>query len=204
MLIIGLTGGIGSGKSTVEKIFSALGVCVIDADTIAHSLCEPGKAGYQAIVEHMGASVLQPNGQIDRRKLRERTFNDEIERTWLESLLHPMIRRIMISKAQEATTPYCVLSIPLLTETMNFDHIDRILVVDAPETLQIERSMLRDHTTSDQVEKIMQAQNSREARLAHADDVIVNDQSLQALEDEVTFLHQCYLKIAISTDPLYH
>jgi dephospho-CoA kinase len=196
MLIIGLTGGIGSGKSAVEKVFCDLGVTVIDADTIAHSLSEPGKIGYQAIVEHFGAVILQPNGQIDRRKLRNCAFDNEAERDWLELTLHPMIRHEMKRQAREATSPYCVLSIPLLTETMSFDDIDRVLVIDAPEELQIARCCERDHSSPEQIQKIIQTQNSRDQRLAYADDVIVNDETLEDLQREVEFLHQCYLKLS--------
>ena len=195
-MIIGLTGGIGSGKSTVEQLFIDLGVTVIDADKIAHELSEPGKAGYQAITEHFGAEVLQSNGHIDRRKLRERIFNNEVERSWLEATLHPLIRREMYERAKTVNAPYCILSIPLLTETMNFDHIDRVLVIDAPTSLQIERTSQRDGMTKAQVQKILDSQNSREERLAYADDVIVNDQTVDALREEVKLLHQCYMKIA--------
>jgi dephospho-CoA kinase len=196
MLIIGLTGGIGSGKSTVENIFANLGVSIVDADSIAHTLSQPGEEGYQAIIEHFGAEILQPNGQINRLKLRDIAFDNDVERNWLESTLHPMIRRLMLKRTQEATSAYCILSIPLLTETKNFDHIDRVLVIDSPEELQIARSCERDNADIKQIEKIMQVQNSREERLAYADDVIVNDQGLNELQNEVEQLHQCYIKLA--------
>lgn len=195
-MIVGLTGGIGSGKSTVEKIFMALGVTVIDADQIAQSLSEPGMAGYQAITEHFGADVLQPNGHIDRRKLRDIIFNDEAERRWMENTLHPLVRHEMLTRAAQSNAAYCILSIPLLTETKNFDNIDRVLVVDAPEELQISRSCERDHMLPQQIEKIMQAQSSRDERLTYADDVILNDQSIDDLQHEVELLHKCYTKLS--------
>lgn len=198
MLIIGLTGGIGSGKSTVENMFADLGIDVIDADEIALEVCEPGEPGFQAIAEHFGANVLQPNGQIDRLKLRHIVFENEAERRWLETTLHPMIREIMYYRADDATSPYCILSIPLLTESNNFEYINRVLVIDAPEELQIARSCIRDKTDIEHIKKIIQAQNSRDERLSYADDVIVNDQDLDALRHEVDALHQCYLKIAES------
>ena len=195
-MIIGLTGGIGSGKSTVEKMFAELGITVIDADQISHSLSEPGMIGYQAITEHFGADVLQPNGRIDRRKLRDIIFNNASARNWLEMTLHPLIRHEMLNRAQHSDSPYCILSIPLLTETMNFEHIDRVLVIDAPEELQIARSCQRDGMSRQQIEKIMQAQNSRAQRLTYADDVIVNDQDIDDLRHEVELLHTCYSKIS--------
>jgi len=195
MFIIGLTGGIGSGKSTVEKMFRDLDIEVIDADSITHAICKPGEPGYQAITEHFGADILQSNGQIDRLKLRALAFDHENERRWLEQTLHPLIRQSMFEQAEKATSPYCILSIPLLTETQNFEQINRVLVIDAPEELQITRSCKRDNNDMNQIHKIMATQNSREQRLAYADDVILNDGSLEELQHEVQQLHTCYLKL---------
>ena len=192
MLTIGLTGGIGSGKSAVADLFKKLGISIIDADKIAHAITEPGKSGYHAITEHFGADILQPNGQLDRHKLRDLIFSNDAERQWLEAELHPIIRRDMRSQALDATSPYCMMVIPLLTESNNFDHIDRVLVVDLPEELQIARACERDHCDAAQIQKIMAAQNSRDERLTYADDVIENDGDLNALENEVTQLHQLY------------
>lgn len=196
MFIIGLTGGIGSGKSTVTHLFEQHGIGVIDADQIAHRISEPGQAGYQAITALFGADILQPNGQIDRRKLREQVFNNDLDRQRLESELHPIIRREMMHQATLVSSPYCILSIPLLTESNNFDGIDRTLVVDCPEAMQIERACIRDQISPEQAEQIMQAQNSRQERLSYADDVIMNDADMAQLETEVDALHNLYLTLA--------
>lgn len=196
MYIIGLTGGIGSGKSTVSQLFEQLGVGVIDADQIAHRISEPGQPGYQAITALFGADVLQPNGQIDRRKLRDIVFSDDLQRQQLESNLHPLIRREMLRQAELVSSPYCMLSIPLLTESNNLDGIDRTLVIDCPEDTQVERACIRDQMTIEQAEKIMAAQNSRDERLSYADDVILNDGDIAQLETEVDALHNLYLTLA--------
>lgn len=196
MFIIGLTGGIGSGKSTVTHLFEQHGIGIIDADQIAHRISEPGQSGYQAITALFGANILQPNGQIDRRRLRDMVFNDELERQRLETELHPMIRREMMHQAKLASSPYCILSIPLLTESNNFDGIDRILVIDCPEATQIERACMRDQTSTEQIKHILEAQNSREERLSYADDVIMNDGDMAQLEAEVDALHNLYLTLA--------
>lgn len=195
MMVIGLTGGIGSGKSTVADQFAALGVTIIDADKISHALCEPGELGYQAIVEHFGATILESSGRINRRALRELTFGNDVERQWLESALHPLIRHEMDQQTKKAKSPYCMLVIPLLTESNNRDHIDRVLVIDAPEELQLARACERDHSNLEQIKQIMAAQNSREERLSYADDVILNDSDLEHLQNEVAALHAAYLKM---------
>lgn len=196
MYIIGLTGGIGSGKSTVADLFKQHDVTVIDADDMARQLCEPGQEAYQAIIEHFGTDILQSNGSIDRSKLRQHIFDQDLERQWLEALLHPMIRRHMMTLAEDSESPYTILMIPLLTESNNFDGIDRILVVDVPETIQIARACERDHVDEMMIRKMMAAQNSREARLSYADDVIQNDEDLENLVSEVGLLHQMYLKLS--------
>lgn len=196
MYIIGLTGGIGSGKSTASQLFEKLGVGVIDADQIAHRISEPGQPGYQAITALFGADVLQPNGQIDRRKLRDIVFNDDLQRQQLESNLHPLIRREMLHQAELVSSPYCMLSIPLLTESNNLDGIDRTLVIDCPEATQLERACIRDQMTIEQAEKIMAAQNSRDERLSYADDVILNDGDIAQLKTDVEALHNLYLMLA--------
>ncbi len=196
MYIIGLTGGIGSGKSTVADLFKQQGVTVIDADDVARKICEPGQEAYQAIIEHFGANILQSNGSIDRSKLRQRIFEQDLERQWLESLLHPMIRRQMTELAKDSDSAYTILMIPLLTESNNFDDLDRTLVVDTPEPIQIERTCKRDHADEILIRKMMAAQNSRDERLSYADDVIQNDGDLESLAEEVALLHQMYLQLS--------
>lgn len=196
-MIVGLTGGIGSGKSTVADLFKKLHVPVIDADIISHQLCEPGAIGYNIIIEHFGVSILQDNGHIDRKKLRDIIFNQDTEREWLESMLHPLIRQKMHTQAKTTHSPYCIFVIPLLTESNNLDGIDRVLIVDAPASLQIERASNRDHTNSDDIRKIMDAQNSRGERLTYADDVILNDSDMASLERKVTELHNYYQTISM-------
>lgn len=197
MFIVGLTGGIGSGKSTAADIFKQHDITVIDADDITRKLCEPGQEAYQAIIEHFGTDILQSNGHIDRNKLRQRIFDQDLERQWLESLLHPMIRHQMLADAAQSDSAYTVLMIPLLTESNNYDGINRTLVIDTPEEIQIERACKRDHADKTLIKKMMAAQNSREQRLAYADDVIQNDEDLAQLTAEVELLHQMYLRLSI-------
>ncbi len=196
MYIIGLTGGIGSGKSTVATLFKKLGITVIDADSIAHQLTEPRQAGYQAILQRFGTYITQANKQLDRIKLRQLIFENPEERAWLESLLHPLIRAEMYQQALKAASPYCVMVIPLLSETSNLEHINRVLVVDVPESLQIERATQRDHCDEEQIKKIMATQSSREKRLSYADDVIQNDEDENRLLIEVHQLDALYRKLS--------
>lgn len=197
MFIVGLTGGIGSGKSTAEEIFASLGVTTVNADDIAHALTEPGEPVYEAMIAHFGSQILNEQGRIDRCKLRDYIFNHDHERLWLQQRLHPLVREKMIAIAEESKTLYTILSIPLLTESGSFDDINRILVIDAPESLQITRSTARDQTTAEQIAKIMQVQNSRIERLKYADDVIVNDSTLDDLRNKITQLHTDYVKLAL-------
>ena len=192
-LLIGLTGGIGSGKSTAAARFAALGVEVIDADVIARELVEPGSPVLEEIVQAFGADVLGEDGRLDRDALGRRAFADPQLRRRLEDLLHPRIRRLMAERARQAPGPYCVLVIPLLVETGQRNLVDRVLVVDAPEALQIERTLARDRSrTEEQVRALLAAQVSREARLAAADDVLVNDADLESLQRRVDALDARY------------
>lgn len=195
MLKIGLTGGIGSGKSAAAEMFSQLGVCVIDADEISHSLTQAGSPITQQIAEHFGEIVLKEKA-LDRRALGKIIFQDESSRKWLEDLLHPAIIQSMLARAKEAASPYCILVIPLLIEG-HFQHIvDRVLVIDTPVEMQIKRAMQRDQKTEAEIRAILQAQSSRETKLAHADDSILNDGSLETLEKAVNALHIKYLNLA--------
>ena len=194
--VVGLTGGIGSGKSAVSERFEALGIRVVDADIASRVVVEPGRPALKAIEEHFGSDVIAADGTLDRAALRKLVFADESERRWLEQLTHPLINAYMNEELQAATSPYAILSHPILIETGRQASCDRILVVDVPEELQLSRTMERDDNPESQVRAIMAAQASREERLAAADDVIVNDQGLDHLDSEVARLHAKYLELA--------
>ncbi|ABS77746.1 dephospho-CoA kinase [Coxiella burnetii] len=197
MLRIGLTGGIGSGKSTVANYFAELGAPVIDADQIAHEITKPDQAAFKQIINHFGSAVLTKGKFLNRTKLRELIFENPDDRQWLENLLHPLIIAKMKTQLKKIKAPYCILAIPLLAEaSQSVDFIDRILVVDAPETLQIQRTKSRDQLSDQQIQLILQSQSPREKRLAIADDVIVNDQTIPILRKAVFQLHCKYLQIA--------
>lgn len=196
MLRIGLTGGIGSGKSTVAALFARRGAPVVDTDEIAHRLAEPGTDAYSAIVAAFGNDILDAARRIDRKRLRGRVFNDPRERKRLEAILHPRIREEVRRRLAELDAPYCVVVVPLLLES-GFDKIiDRILVVDAPETLQVARTTARSELTEPEVRAVMAAQASRAERLEKADDVILNDADPAHLEREVARVHALYLSLA--------
>lgn len=195
MMKIGLTGGIGSGKSTVAQLFSELGIPVIDADVIAREVVMPGAKALTKIVEHFGSTILTTNGELDRQQLRQKVFSDSKERKWLEQLLHPLILEEMKSRAEQLHGDYCLLVIPLLLEIAPYEIIDRILVVDIPEELQIIRAQQRDNTNAAQIDAIIKTQVNRLQRLAVADDVIHNDGNLADLKKQVLELHQFYLDL---------
>jgi len=194
-LRIGLTGGIGSGKSTVAGMFEALGVPVIDADALGRELVAPGQPALAEVASAFGPEILTGDGHLDRRRLRELIFSDQAARRNLERILHPRIRDAMAARVRTLNAPYCLLSIPLLLETGQTEDVDRILVVDAPEALQIERTRHRDHTSTEQTQRILSRQVGRQERLAAADDVIVNDADLDRLSEQVHRLHRVYLAL---------
>lgn len=195
-MLVGLTGGIGAGKTTVAKFFQQLGVIVIDADEIAHQITQPNQAAYNKIVAHFGIAILTPDKKIDRKKLRHIIFNDLSQKQWLENLLHPIIIEIMQQQASKIKAPYIILAIPLLTEAKDqLQFLDRILVVDAPIHTQIVRASTRDQSNATDIEAIVDAQVERQHRLAIADDIIVNDSDLVSLENKVGELHQKYLAL---------
>jgi dephospho-CoA kinase len=196
MLRIGLTGGIGSGKSTVAALFATRGVPVIDTDEIAHRLSQPGQAAFDEIVRDFGQGILDENRRIDRNRLRERVFDNDDERRRLETILHPHIRAAAQEKLAELSAPYCVLVVPLLIESGFQDLTDRILVVDAHENMQIQRTAARSGMSEAEIRKIMSAQASRAQRLQKADDVIDNNSDRKKLEAEVERIHQWYLSLA--------
>lgn len=195
MVVVGLTGGIGSGKSTVARLFGNLGVHWVDADNVAREVVEPGTPALARIAEHFGTGILLPEGSLDRAGLRQIVFNDPSERAWLESLLHPIIRDELIRQLRPADyeLPYTLLVSPLLLETDQHNLVNRIVVVDVPVSVQIERTMARDANARDQVERIIAAQISREKRLERADDVIDNDRPMNEVERQVLDLHNRFL-----------
>jgi len=199
--VVGLTGGIGSGKSAAADAFAALGAHVVDTDAIAHALTAPGGAALPALREAFGAAVFAPGGALDRAALRRRVFAEPAARVRLEALLHPMIRaeaEAQLRRVVRADFCYALLVVPLLVETGAYrEHVDRIAVVDCPEETQIARTMARSGLARAEVEAIMAAQATRAARLAVADDVIDNAGDLAALRQRVSVLHDRYLKAAI-------
>lgn len=193
--LIGLTGGIGTGKSTVCKLFAERGVAVIDADAVAKELVALDQPALQAIVQEFGKGIIDAKGRLRRDRLRSLVFSDPERRKRLEKLLHPLILEEMLNRANRAGGPYCILCIPLLVETDQSSAVDRVLVVDAPQALQIQRVMERDHLTIDEIKAIMHAQASREDRLEAADDVIMNASDMTKLAEQVNALHQKYLAL---------
>jgi dephospho-CoA kinase len=195
-LRIGLTGGIASGKSTVAARFKELGIPVIDADDVARSVVAPGEPGLAQVIERFGSGVLAANGELDRRALRELIFADPTSRRDLEGILHPLIRADMERHESAATGPYAILAIPLLVEGASRGRVDRILVVDVDEDVQLERLITRDGSTAEQARAIVLAQASRADRLAAADDVLTNEGTIADLRRAVDRLHQRYLHLA--------
>ncbi len=197
---VGLTGGIGCGKTTVSDRFASHGVTVVDADLIAHEVTRAGEPVVVAIRETFGTDMVDADGVLDRAALRRVVFDDPDKRRQLESLLHPVIRERMNARAAAADSPYCILSIPLLVESHNAARVDRILVVDAPEVMR--RQWIRERSGLDdtQIDAIIDAQATREERLRVADDVIVNDGSIEQLHQRVDATHLRYLAWAASPD----
>ncbi|EPZ2458283.1 MULTISPECIES: dephospho-CoA kinase [Citrobacter] len=193
---VALTGGIGSGKSTVANAFADLGINIIDADIIARQVVEPGTPALKAIAEHFGSEVIAADGSLQRRILRERIFSDPDEKKWLNALLHPLIQQETQRQFQQATSPYLLWVVPLLVENALYKKADRVLVVDVTPETQLRRTMQRDDVTREHVEQILAAQATREARLAVADDVIDNNGAPDAIVSDVARLHALYLQFA--------
>ena len=193
---VALTGGIGSGKSTVANAFADLGINVIDADIIARQVVEPGQPALMAIAEHFGSALIAPDGSLQRRMLRERIFASPEEKSWLNALLHPLIQQETRRQFQQATSPYVLWVVPLLVENALYKQANRVLVVDVTPETQILRTMQRDDVTREHVEQILAAQATREARLTVADDVIDNNGAPDAIASDVARLHARYLQLA--------
>lgn len=197
LFTVGLTGGIGSGKSTVADQFAALGAAVVDTDQIAHALTAPHGAAMPALLEEFGAEFATPEGALDRAKMRQLVFSDAGARARLETILHPRIRDATAAAAAIATGPYVILVVPLLVESGSWaERVDRVLVVDCPETVQIRRVVSRNNLPEAQVRAIMAAQASRGQRLAAADDVILNDDGIELLAPQISQMHAFYLENA--------
>ena len=193
---VALTGGIGSGKSTVADEFAHLGVTVIDADIIARQVVEPGTPALLAIAERFGPQMINDDGSLNRRRLRERIFAHSEDKAWLNALLHPLIQQETRRQMQASTSPYLLWVVPLLVENRLTDKADRVLVVDVPKETQIERTIHRDGVSREHAEHILAAQATREQRLAAADDVIENMGSADAVASHVARLHDKYLMLA--------
>ncbi|WP_331345462.1 dephospho-CoA kinase [Cellvibrio sp. UBA7661] len=195
-LIVGLTGGIGSGKSEACRLFAARGIVIVDADNIARDVVLPGSTALHDISLHFGEEILTTSGELDRRKLRDIIFSNPHEKKWLENLLHPIINLEIRNQLANAESPYVILASPLLLETRQFELTNRILVIDASEQLQIERASTRDRNDTAQIKAIMNTQLSRQERCAKADDIIQNHGNLDELDEQIEKLHQRYLEMS--------
>ena len=193
---VGLTGGIASGKSTAAKFFGALGVPILDSDQVAREVVEPGQPPLERLVERFGRGILTPDGHLDRPALRDIVFSDPRARADLENLTHPAIGAALEARSAAAGGPYQILVIPLLVEKNLAAHVDRVLVVDCDEELQIRRLLSRDGATRAQAQAILDAQVVRSVRLKAADDVIRNDADMSAVQSQVAALHARYLELA--------
>jgi dephospho-CoA kinase len=196
-LVVGVTGGIGSGKTTAVNLFEKLGASVVDTDAIAHALTKPGGAAIPAISEHFGTAYVQPDGGLDRGAMRARVFSDPAARHELEGILHPMIRERSKAQVEAASGPYVLLVVPLLVEGGSYrSTVDRVLVIDCDEAQQVERVRRRSGLSEGQVRAIMATQATRAQRLQAADDVIHNDAGEPELAERVRALHARYLSLA--------
>ena len=192
-MIIGLTGGIGSGKTAVSETFEDLGITVVDADLASRVVVEKGKPCLEKIAEHFGEDILNENSELDRAKLREIIFNSSEEKNWLESLLHPAIAGQIQDELKASTSAYTILVSPLLLETNQKEFCSKVLIVDVPVEVQVDRTLKRDAVSEEQVQSIIKSQISREARLELADEIIMNDGNLEDLKLAVKDLHQRFI-----------
>jgi dephospho-CoA kinase len=192
-MIIGLTGGIGSGKTAASDAFKSLGIDIIDADMSSRRVVERGQPALDDIQDHFGSDILDSENNLDRAKLREIIFQDPKERVWLEELLHPKIAQHIKDQLESSKSPYCVLVSPLLLETEQKSFCSSVLVVDVPEESQISRTSKRDGVSEEQVKSIIATQINREQRLKQADEIIINDGSIEELKEKILVLHTKYL-----------
>ena len=194
--VVGLTGGIGSGKSTVAAMFLAYGIEVVDADQLAREVVNPGTDALQQISKHFGEAILDPDAELNRQKLREIVFSDTAEKDWLEKLLHPLIAELMKTRLENSTSVYCILESPLLLESNQHEMVNRILLVDVSEQIQLSRTLQRDQSNAATIKAIIAAQISREERRKRADDIIENETDIDALQIRVAELHEKYTALA--------
>ena len=192
-MIIGLTGGIGSGKSAAANFFQNEGISVIDTDQLARKVIEKDTPGYSKVVDSFGANILDNNDSIDRAKLREEVFHDNEKRKILESITHPLVRELMVQKISSSTSPYTIIMVPLIFETNSAKNYDRVLVIDCDVEIQLERAMARDENSADLIQKIIDSQCSRSERLSIANDVIPNNHSIEDLQKRSLAMHNFYL-----------
>ncbi len=194
--IVGLTGGIGSGKSAVSEIFEKKGIKIIDADVVSRQVVEPGTPALVKIAEQFGSGILDHEGKLIRSELRNIIFNNQEEKKWLEQLLHPIINKEIQQQLTDAQSQYSILSSPLLLETHQYQLVDRILVVDASEELQMQRAIRRDNNTPELIKAIMHSQISRQERCNRANDIIQNHGEIEELQPQVDKYHQLYLELS--------
>ncbi|SFR46366.1 dephospho-CoA kinase [Pseudidiomarina maritima] len=198
MFVVGVTGGIGSGKTTVTNLFQQHDIVVVDADVIARHIMDKGGEALAAVSDRYGQQALFEDGTLNRAWLRERIFQHPEDKQWLNELTHPLIRQQILTQLQQAQSPYVILSAPLLVENRLTKLCDRVLVVDVSEATQLERTQQRDDVSADQVQSIMNAQASREQRLQAADNIINNEADEAQLVTQVEKLHELYLRLALA------
>ena len=191
-----LTGGIGSGKTVASDQFASFGISIVDADLASRVVVEPGKPALEKIAEYFGETILNQDGSLNRAELRKKVFSHIDSKNWLEALLHPLIREEIIRQRESASSEYVILVSPLLIESGQYQTVDRVLVVDTSTDIQLERTIARDNTNSNEVEAIISQQISREERLKYADDILINDKHIEHVHQQVEQLHKHYLELA--------
>jgi dephospho-CoA kinase len=195
-MIIGLTGGIGSGKSAVANFFQDEGITVIDADELAREVIDKNSPGYKSIVDYFGSKIIDSNGLIDRAFLRKEAFDDDKKKKVLESIIHPLVKDLMTKRIATSNSVYSIIMVPLIFETNSMSNYNRILAIDCDPKIQLERATLRDNNSNEQIQKIIDSQCSREERLSIANDVIPNNDSLENLKVRSLAMHKFYLGLS--------
>ena len=195
-MIVGLTGGIGSGKSAAANFFQNEGITVIDADDLSREVTERDTPGFEKIVDCFGSAIIDSDGSINRAFLRQEVFDDEKKKKLLESIIHPLVRDLMIEKITASQSPYSIIMVPLIFETNSMNNYNRILVIDCDPIVQLERAMLRDKNSKIQIQKIIDSQCSREERISIANDIIPNNDSLENLKIRSIAMHKFYLGLS--------